>query len=79
MTKTQDLLLESFGTLGIYIALTLTSAVIGILMAFPLKWSWNYVMPYLFSLPVLTWGKAWCLAFICRCLLKSQLITRKVG
>ena len=33
-------------------------AVIGLLLAFPIKWTWNATMPYLFALPVITWGKA---------------------
>lgn len=43
----------------------------GLLLAFPLKWTWNYVMPYLFDLPIITWGHAWCLNFICLMLFKS--------
>ena len=48
-------------------------AVLGLLLAFPLKWTWNYVMPYLFGLPVLTWGKAWCLSFVANMLIKATL------
>lgn len=40
-------------------------------LAFPLKWSWNYVMPYLFDLKEITWGQAWCLSFIASMLFKS--------
>ena len=36
---------------------------IGLLLAFPIKWTWNTTMPYLFALPAITWGKAWCLHF----------------
>ena len=43
-----------------------------LLFAFPVKWTWNATMPYLFSLPVLTWGKAWCLTFLCGALIKSS-------
>ena len=39
------------------------------LLAFLIKWSWNSTMPYLFVLPMITWGKAWCLWFLARCLL----------
>ena len=51
----------------------------GLLFAFPVKWTWNATMPYLFSLPVLTWGKAWCLGFLSSYLLKSILIEDKQG
>jgi hypothetical protein len=46
-------------------------ACIGLLLAFPLKWTWNYVMPYLFGFPELTWGRAWCLWYVCMSLIKS--------
>lgn len=45
---------------------------ISLLIAFPIKWTWNYTMPYLFGWPMLTWGKAWCLSFLCSWLLKSN-------
>lgn len=44
-------------------------AVLGLLLALPIKWTWNVTMPYLFGFPVLTWGKAWCLNFLCGCLI----------
>ena len=56
------------------------SAGLGLLFAFPLKWTWNATMPYLFSLPVLTWGKAWCLGFLTSTLIKpSTLPTIRVN
>lgn len=45
---------------------------VALLIAFPVKWTWNATMPYLFALPTLTWGKAWCLHFLCDCLIKSS-------
>lgn len=47
-------------------------ALLGILLAFPVMWTWNATMPYLFSLPTITWGKAWCLVFLANMLLKSS-------
>jgi len=44
---------------------------ISILLAFPVMWCWNFVMPYLFGLKVLTWGKAWCLLFLSGMFFKS--------
>lgn len=29
-----------------------------------LMWTWNYVMPYLFSLPILTYWQSFCLYFV---------------
>jgi hypothetical protein len=46
-------------------------AVVGLLLAFPVKWCWNYTMPYLFELKTITWGQAWCLNFLAGCLVRS--------
>ncbi len=48
-----------------------------LLLAFPLKWCWNGVMPYLFGLPTLTWGKAWCLWFMAR-LIPDRVDTKAI-
>jgi hypothetical protein len=47
------------------------SAVIGLLMAFPIMWCWNYTVVTLFHLPVITWGQAWCLNFLASCFIKA--------
>ncbi len=59
---------------GVVIVLTviILGAGISLLLAFPVKWTWNATMPYLFSWPVLTWGKAWCLMFLATCLIKGS-------
>ena len=44
---------------------------VSLALAFPIKWCWNYVMPYLFNLKEITWGHAWCLNFLCGCLIKA--------
>ncbi len=51
-------------------------AVLNLLLAFPLMWTWNYVIPYLFHLPDLTWSRAWCLMFVAGIIIKSDLITQ---
>jgi len=43
-----------------------------LLMAYPLMWCWNYVMPFLFGLKTITWGQAWCLGFVSSYLFKSS-------
>lgn len=44
----------------------------GIILAFPLEWSWNYTMPYLFSLKTITWQQSYCLIIITSILIKSS-------
>ncbi len=58
------------GIVGV-ISIVIMLAALGLLLAFPVKWTWNATMPYLFSLPTITWGKAWCIHFLAGCLIKS--------
>lgn len=60
------------GTLAILGIVAVASGV-GLLLAFPIKWTWNATMPYLFAWPAITWGKAWCLMFLSSCLLKNKI------
>ena len=46
--------------------------IFGLLLAFPIKWTWNFAMTAIFGLPSITWGKAWCLNFLASILLKSN-------
>jgi hypothetical protein len=55
--------------IGILIILLIAG--LGCLLAFPIKWTWNAVIPHILGLPTITWGKAWCLHFICSSLIKS--------
>ena len=61
-----------FTVVGAVVVVVVLIASIGLLIAFPIKWTWNATMPYLFSLPTITWGRAWCLLFLCGCLIKSH-------
>jgi hypothetical protein len=53
------------------------AAGLGLLLAFPVMWCWNYAVVAIWGLPVITWGKAWCLCFLSSCLIKSSLTTSK--
>jgi len=59
------------------VGLVLVIACFGLILAWPIKWTWNATMPYLFALPTITWGKAWCIHFLAGCLIKSSLSTSK--
>lgn len=50
--------------LGQFFAYTVAVALLMLVFAWPTMWTWNYTMPYLFGLPELTWGRAWCLAYV---------------
>ena len=48
-------------------------AALSLLLAFPVKWTWNHTMPSIFGLIEITVGQAWCLAFLTSSLFKSTL------
>lgn len=58
------------GTVAVFGILAILAG-FGLILAFPIKWTWNATMPYLFTLPTITWGKAWCIHFLAACLIKS--------
>jgi len=59
--------------LGMFVLLLVGGALISLVTAFPLKWTWNYVMPYLFEFKAITWGHAWCLSWVTSVLIQSSL------
>ena len=67
-----DVIGKAIAVIVAVLVVIMATAGIGLLMAFPIKWTWNVTMPYLFALPTITWGKAWCINFLCACLLKSS-------
>ena len=54
------IILTIFGVVGVLVLVI----ALGLVMAFPVKWCWNVTMPYIFSLPAISWGQAWCLSFL---------------
>jgi hypothetical protein len=59
------------------IGIIVVAAGIGLLIAFPIKWCWNYAVVAIWHLPVITWGQAWCLSFLSHVLIKSSLSVSK--
>lgn len=52
--------------IGSSVSIVILTGIISILFAFPVKWMWNYVMPYLFELKEVGVFQAWCLTCLCR-------------
>jgi hypothetical protein len=65
------------GLVGMVLGFVGVAALLGIMLCFPLMWTWNYVMPYLFGLKVISWGQAWCLSFVCNTLIRNPLTQSK--
>ncbi len=55
----------------------LVAIIFYLLLAFPIKWAWNYTMPFLFNLSEITWLHAYCLGLLSTLLLKTRLISHK--
>ena len=60
-----------------YLVTALVYLVFGLLFAFPLKWMWNYSIVYIFDLPIIGWGHAYCLWILSSWFFKSSLVTIK--
>ena len=45
---------------------------VGALYAFPVMWIWNYMMPELFALPIISFWQAFWGTFMCGLLFKSS-------
>jgi len=49
---------------------------LSILMAYPLMWCWNYVMPFMFGLSKITFWQMFCLNFLMSSFFKSTSYTK---
>ena len=58
--------------IGFFILLIMAG--LGLILAFPIKWTWNATLPYLFGWPTITWDKAWCINFLFQALLRPSHI-----
>lgn len=67
-------LLEGLGYVFLGIALL---AVVGVLIAFPLMLLWNWLMPVIFGLPVITFWQALGLYMLAGVLVKSNASSKK--
>ena len=63
---------KAYKNLGKLFLIMILAAGLGLLLAFPIKWTWNATMPEIFSLIEITWGQAWCLNFLAGLLIQSS-------
>ena len=49
---------------------------VGMIMAFPLMWLWNWLMPDIFNIPEITVLQAWGLSFLSGLLIKSTNVNK---
>ena len=58
--------------IGVALAAILIAGVLSIIMAFPVKWLWNWLCPSIFGLPVISVLQAWGLTMLSSLLLKPN-------
>lgn len=61
-----------------YITTMLAWIIVSLIWSFPLKWTWNYVMPYLLGLPEINWLMAFSLYFVLCSLWKVSISTVRI-
>ena len=68
--------MDTFIKVGLMmIGLLVVAAGVGLLIAFPVMWCWNYAVVPVWHLPEITWGQAWCLNFLAHLMIKSSSTT----
>ena len=53
------------------------SFALGLLLAWPLMWAWNHVMPFMFNLHVLTYWQSFSLLLVSQLLIKNHSASSK--
>lgn len=70
---------EIIGGLVAIVGVVIFVVLFSIAMAFPIMWCWNYVIPHVFDLPLITWKHAWCLSFLSSMLIKPSDVNASVS
>ena len=65
---------DIFGVIFLTIFLVIFALAFGLILAFPIMWAWNYVIPAVFHLSAITWGQSFCINFLAGCLIKSSSV-----
>ena len=71
-TFMEGLVVALLGAVGIAVLML----VLGAIYAFPVMWIWNWLMPELFALPVITFWQAFWGTFMCSLLFKGSSTTK---
>ena len=63
---------KAFENLGKFILIIMVASCVGLILAWPIMWTWNATVPLIFGLIKITWAQAWCLNFLAGCLIQSS-------
>jgi hypothetical protein len=69
--------MNNYEKIGVWFATVLIIALLSLIIALPIKWLWNGVMPDLFGLPEITFWKAYGLYLLWHLLLRGVTINEK--
>ncbi len=61
-----------FGFVGFVLLGLLFASVVALLLGFVVMWLWNWLMPVIFSLPMITFWQAWGLVVLSHIFFKSS-------
>lgn len=64
---------KMFAAVGMWFTVILVVVALSTVMAYPIKWCWNYTMPEIFRLPEIGALQAWCLSFLAHGFFKATL------
>lgn len=56
---------------------TVYSIAWALIIGFPVMWVWNWIIPYLFDLPHISFWQSWGILFLSAALFKSNTFTHK--
>jgi hypothetical protein len=62
--------LDIAAKIGVALAALLIAGILSVIMAFPVKWLWNWLCPALFGLPAISVLQAWGLSLLSSLLIK---------
>jgi len=62
---------NAFGVILAILILIVGLMIVGLVIAFPVMWLWNYAVVAVFGLPAINWGQAWALMVLSGILFKN--------
>lgn len=68
---------DIFAAIATILGVVVLLVIFSLLLALPVMWLWNWLMPIIFKLPTLTVWQAWGLNVLCSFLFKSSYTNTK--
>lgn len=68
---------EFMKLIGVIVSIVLIAMFLGLLLAFPVMWLWNWLIPSMFGLKIINVWEAWGIIVLCNLLFKSTSTNSK--